>query len=282
MKIILADVLGYCMGVRRAVEIAADSLKNCGSKKVYSFGPLIHNRIALENLAKKGLSVLKDEEISSVEKGSLVVIRAHGVPPAIMEKLSYSGCQILNATCPKVMASQKNAEKYAKLGYTVILAGDSNHGEVAGISGYAGKKFVLVQNKDEAEKMSPLLDDEKAVLLCQTTFSKEEFSQIVEKLSKKIKNLKVLDTICSATKERQDALKRICPDVDGILVVGGKNSANTKRLLQIAEENCGKAALIETAEEIPEDFFELDSVGITAGASTPNSVIERVVAALKK
>ncbi len=282
MKIILADMLGYCMGVRRAVEIAADSLKNCGSKKVYSFGPLIHNRIALENLAKKGLSVLKDEEISSVEKGSLVVIRAHGVPPAIMEKLSDSGCQILNATCPKVMASQKNAEKYAKLGYTVILAGDSNHGEVAGISGYAGKKFVLVQNKDEAEKMSPLPDDEKAVLLCQTTFSKEEFSQIVEKLSKKIKNLKVLDTICSATKERQDALKRICPDVDGILVVGGKNSANTKRLLQIAEENCGKAALIETAEEIPEDFFELDSVGITAGASTPNSVIERVVAALKK
>ena len=91
-----------------------------------------------------------------------------------------------------------------------------------------------------------------------------------------------MDTICSATKERQDALKRICPDVDGILVVGGKNSANTKRLLQIAEENCGKAALIETAEEIPEDFFELDSVGITAGASTPNSVIERVVAALKK
>lgn len=282
MKVILADVLGYCMGVRRAVEMAADSLKNCGSKKVYSFGPLIHNRIALENLAKKGLSVLKNEEISSVGNGSLVIIRAHGVPPEILEKLSDSGCQILNATCPKVMASQKNAEKYAKLGYTVILAGDSNHGEVAGISGYAGKKFVLVQNKDEAEKMSPLPDDEKAVLLCQTTFSKEEFSQIVEKLSKKIKNLKVLDTICSATKERQDALKRICPDVDGILVVGGKNSANTKRLLQIAEENCGKAALIETAEEIPEDFFELDSVGITAGASTPNSVIERVVAALKK
>lgn len=281
MKIILADVLGYCMGVRRAVEMAADSLNN-GSKKVYSFGPLIHNRIALENLAKNGLSVLQEDEISSVENGSLVIIRAHGVPPAILDKLSASGCQILNATCPKVMASQKNAEKYAKLGYTVILAGDSNHGEVAGISGYAGKKFVLVQNKDEAEKMPPLPAGENAVLLCQTTFSKEEFSQIVEKLSKKIKNLKVLDTICSATKERQDALKRLCPDVDGILVVGGKNSANTKRLLQIAEENCGKAALIETADEIPEDFFALDSVGITAGASTPNSVIEKVVAALEK
>ena len=281
MKVILADVLGYCMGVRRAVEMADDSLKNCGAKKVYSFGPLIHNRIALENLAKKGLSVLKEDKIPGIEKGSLVVIRAHGVPPAIMEKLSDSGCQILNATCPKVMASQKNAEKYAKLGYTVILAGDSNHGEVAGISGYAGKKFVLVQNKDEAEKMPPLSDDENAVLLCQTTFSKEEFSQIVEKLSKKIKNLKVLNTICSATKERQDALKRLCPKVDGILVVGGRNSANTKRLLQIAGENCGKAVLIETAEEIPEDFFALDSVGITAGASTPNSVIKKVVAALE-
>ncbi len=282
MKVILADVLGYCMGVRRAVEMAADSLENCGQKKVYSFGPLIHNRIALENLAKNGLSVLGEDEISSVEKGSLVVIRAHGVPPVIMEKLSAAGCQILNATCPKVMASQKNAEKYAKLGYTVILAGDSNHGEVAGISGYAGKKFVLVQNKDEAEKMPSLPPEENAVLLCQTTFSKEEFSQIVEKLSKKIKNLKVLNTICSATKERQDALKALCPRADGILVVGGKNSANTKRLLQIAGENCGKAALIETAEEIPEDFFSLDSVGITAGASTPNSVIEKVVAALEK
>lgn len=281
MKIILADVLGYCMGVRRAVEIASDSLKNCGSKKVYSFGPLIHNRIALENLAEKGLSVLKEEDISSVEKGSLVVIRAHGVPPVILEKLSGSECQILNATCPKVMASQKNAEKYAKLGYTVILAGDSNHGEVAGISGYAGKKFVLVQNKDEAEKMPPFPEKENAVLLCQTTFSKAEFSQIVENLSKKIKNLKVLNTICSATKERQDALKKLCPQVQGVLVVGGKNSANTKRLFQIAEENCRKAALIETADEIPEDFFSLDSVGITAGASTPNSVIEKVVGALE-
>ena len=281
MKVILADVLGYCMGVRRAVEIAADSLENCGSKKVYSFGPLIHNRIALENLAKNGLSVLEEKQIPFTEKGSLVIIRAHGVPPVVLKKLSDSGCHILNATCPRVLASQKNAEKYAKLGYTVILAGDSNHGEVAGISGYAGENFVLVQNKDEAEKLPPFSDGQNAVLLCQTTFSKEEFSQIVERLSKKIKNLKVLNTICSATKERQEALKRLCPKVEGILVVGGKNSANTRRLLQIAEENCPKAALIETADEIPEEFFALESVGITAGASTPNSVIEKVVAALE-
>lgn len=281
MKVILADVLGYCMGVRRAVECAGKALtENCG-KKVYSLGPLIHNRIALENFAEKGLSILKSEDISSVENGSLVVIRAHGVPPFVLDELKGAGVEIIDATCPKVLASQKNAKKYAELGYTVILAGDANHGEVAGIAGYAGKKFILVQGKDEAENLPPLDDDENAVLLCQTTFSKIEFEQIVECLSGKIKNLKVLNTICSATKERQDALQELCPKVQGILVVGGKNSANTKRLFQIAKENCNVAALIETADEIPEQFFLLDSVGITAGASTPNSVIEEVEDVLK-
>lgn len=276
MKVILADVLGYCMGVKRAVESADSALNNNPDKKVYSLGPLIHNRIALESLSKKGLSILDSEKSDSAKNGSVVVIRAHGVPPAVLEKLNNNGAEIVNATCPKVVASQKNAKKYASLGYTVILAGDSNHGEVAGIAGYAGEKFILVQNKEEAQKLTPLKDSEKAVLLCQTTFSAEEFLQIVECLSKKIKNLKVLNTICSATKERQEALRELCPKVEGVLVVGGKNSANTKRLFQIAKENCENAALIETAEEIPSQFFLLDTVGITAGASTPKDVIEKV------
>ncbi len=281
MKVILADVLGYCMGVKRAVESADFALKNNPNKKVFSLGPLIHNRIALEKLSEKGLSVLDSEKVDSAKKGSVVVIRAHGVPPIVLEKLNKNGAEIVNATCPKVVASQKNAKKYADLGYTVILAGDSNHGEVAGIAGYAGKKFILVQSKEDAEKLKPLKDSEKAILLCQTTFSAEEFAHIVECLSKKIKNLKVLNTICSATKERQEALRALCPKVQGVLVVGGKNSANTKRLFQIAKENCKNAALIETAEEIPTQFFLLDTVGVTAGASTPKEVIEEVVERLE-
>lgn len=277
MKIVLADVLGYCMGVNRAVEIAFDSLKNAGEKRVYSLGPLIHNRVALENLNEKGLCILNNDELSGIKEGSLVIIRAHGVPPQVIKELSEKGVQVMNATCPKVLASQKNAEKYAKLGYTIILAGDAHHGEVAGISGYAGSNFILVQNVNEAEELKPFPDTRNAILLCQTTFSSEEFSAIKECLSKKIKNLKVLNTICSATQERQDALKRLCPKVDGVLVVGGKNSANTKRLFQIAEKNCSHSALIETAEEIPQEFFSLKTVGITAGASTPKFVIEKVI-----
>lgn len=167
------------------------------------------------------------------------------------------------------------------MNYTVILAGDSNHGEVIGIAGYAGNKFYLVQDSEDAKKLIPPEDaDENAILLSQTTFSPQEFEKIAKIIKEKYKNLKVMNTICPATKERQDSLLRLCPLVEGVLVVGGKNSANTKRLLQTAKENCSKAALIETADEIPEDFFKLQIVGITAGASTPDSAIEEVKNAL--
>lgn len=282
MKVILADVLGYCMGVRRAIDSAYKSLEDNPGKKVYSLGPLIHNQTALESLSEKGLFVLREPSIEEVPENSVVVIRAHGIPPVTMNRLLERKCNVINATCPRVLASQNNAKKYAELGYYVILAGDKNHGEVVGIAGFAGEKFFLVENADDAGNLPDFDEEEKAVLLCQTTFSLEEFSKIADVLSSKIKNLKVMNTICPATKERQEALQKLCPEVEGVLVVGGKNSANTKRLLQIAEENSGRASLIETASEIPSDFFELKTVGITAGASTPDSVIRNVVEVLKK
>lgn len=282
MTVILADVLGYCMGVRRAVDSAYKALEENPGKKVYSLGPLIHNQVALDSLGEKGLSVLREPSIEEVGENSVVIVRAHGIPPVTMNRLLDRKCQVVNATCPRVLASQNNAKRYAEQGFTVILAGDKNHGEVVGIAGFAGEKFILVENKADAENIPSFGDEENAVLLCQTTFSLEEFSEIAEVLSKKIKNLKVMNTICPATKERQEALQKLCPEVDGVLVVGGKNSANTKRLLQIAQENCKKACLIETAAEIPQVFFALEKVGITAGASTPDSVIEKVVNWLKK
>lgn len=275
MKVFLADVLGYCMGVRRAMDCANKALCDNSDKRVYSLGPLIHNRIALEGLQNKGMTVLDEENIDSINEESIIVIRAHGVAPSVSNKLISKNLNVVNATCPKVTASQRNAEKYAKQGYLVLLVGDKNHGEVTSIAGYAGTSFKLIENIQEAKSLK--IDyNQKAVLLCQTTYNAEDFLSIAEEISKKVSDLKILNTICSATKERQEALKKLCPDVDGVIVVGGKNSANTKRLYQIAQENCKRAALIETWQEIPEDFYNLEKVGITAGASTPDEVIMEV------
>lgn len=273
MKVILADVLGYCMGVRRAIDAALECLENNKDFPVYSLGPLIHNNTTLSYLAEKGLNILTEDEIPHVEENSVVIIRAHGVPPAILEQLEKRKCTVINATCPRVLASQKNAEKFAKRGFSIILAGDRNHGEVSGIAGYAGNAFSLIQNTSEAEKFDASTIREDALLLSQTTFNPDEFEKISKILQKKIKNLKILNTICPATVERQNALLKLCPKVDGVIVAGGKNSANTKRLLLSAKENCQNAVLIENAEEIPEQFFKLQRVGITAGASTPDSTI---------
>ncbi|MDE5898016.1 MAG: 4-hydroxy-3-methylbut-2-enyl diphosphate reductase, partial [Treponemataceae bacterium] len=274
MVVVPAEILGYCMGVRRAVERALAALEAHKGGKVYSLGPLIHNRRALEALSERGLSILEDGCAAKAEPGSCVIVRAHGVPPETVRLLSEKNCAVVDATCPRVVASQKRAAQYAAMGYTVLFAGDKNHGEVAGIAGYAGPEFILVQNREEAAALPALSG--RAALMSQTTFSPVEFAAIAEILSKKCRSLEVVNTICPATRERQEALLRLCPRVDGVLVVGGRNSANTRRLLQTAEAHCRSAALIECAAEIPAPFFRLETVGITAGASTPAWIIKEV------
>ncbi len=281
MEVILADVLGYCMGVRRAVDFVEKALETSSDKKVYTLGPLIHNKIALEKLQEKGLSVIQENNINLLNQNTVVAIRAHGVSPNVIKNIENTGAMIVNATCPKVSASQKNAYKYAQMGYLVILVGDKNHGEVTGIAGYAGDSFLLIETVSDAKNVQNSLQ-QKAVLLSQTTFNSDEFESIAEILKPKFKELKILNTICSATRERQDALKRLCPLVEGVIVVGGKNSANSRRLFEIAKENCMKSVFIENVDEIPDYFYKLNKVGITAGASTPDSVIKAVKEALEK
>lgn len=281
MEVILADVLGYCMGVRRAVDFVEKALETSSDKKVYTLGPLIHNKIALEKLQEKGLSVIQENNINLLNQNTVVAIRAHGVSPDVIKSIENTGAMIVNATCPKVSASQKNAYKYAQMGYLVILAGDKNHGEVTGIAGYAGDSFLLIETVSDAKNVQNSLQ-QKAVLLSQTTYNSDEFESIAEILKPKFKELKILNTICSATRERQDALKRLCPLVEGVIVVGGKNSANSRRLFEIAKENCMKSVFIENVDEIPDYFYKLNKVGITAGASTPDSVIKAVKEALEK
>lgn len=276
MKVIRADVLGFCFGVRRAVEEAEKALSE-KNKSVYSLGPLIHNESVLEKLEAEGLSIIEEENINQIQNGSVVIIRAHGVEPSVIEKLKAKNCQIVDATCPRVKANQKMVEKHSVNNDYVILSGDNNHGEVKGIAGYAGENFRLVQNPAEAELLELENWQEKDILLIsQTTYSRSEFEKIEAVLKRKYSNITVKNTICPATSERQQALIELCSKVEGILVIGGKSSANTKRLFQIAQENCKNAALIQSKEDIPNEFFSLSTIGITAGASTPDHIIDAV------
>ncbi|MCQ2579439.1 MAG: 4-hydroxy-3-methylbut-2-enyl diphosphate reductase [Treponemataceae bacterium] len=283
MNIERAEILGYCMGVRRAVETAELACRENPDKHIFTLGPLIHNNSALETLEKQGIHILKEDasDLNCKEQNNVVIVRAHGVPPFVIENLKGNGVDVIDATCPRVLSSQKRAADYARRGYTVFLAGDKNHGEVVGISGHArsnGAECIVIEHKEDAEAVAVV--PEKSVLLSQTTISRNEYDAIAAALKQKNQNLVVLNTICPATDERQNALVELCKNVDGVLVIGGKHSANTKRLLRTALELCRHAALIETADEIPEEFYRLKNVGLTAGASTPDFVIESVEAKL--
>ncbi len=282
MKIIRASVLGFCFGVRRAVELAEKALSENPGKKVYSLGPLIHNENALSALEAKGLHIVQENEIDKLEEGSVVIIRAHGVAPSVTDVLEAKKCIIIDATCPRVKASQKMVERYSNENDYVVLTGDRNHGEVIGIAGYAGKNFAQIQDYTEAESFNiPDSDTKNIILLSQTTYSPKEFEKIEKLFRAKFKNIAVMNTICPATNERQEALLELCKQVEGVLVIGGKNSANTKRLYQTAAANCKNAVHIQNSSEIPSDFYKLNSLGITAGASTPDSIIDDVERLLK-
>ena len=296
MKVVRAKILGFCAGVRRAV-VAAEKALDENKGQVYTLGPLIHNPVALNKLAERNLKILVESKIPLLNSQDTVIIRAHGVPPETEKAIREKGVNVVNATCPLVTKSQKTAAEYASKGYVIFFAGDKNHGEVIGIEGYARKgaktagkplHFLLVKDVEELKhsimelsSQKILSSDSKIVLLSQTTFSIKMFDNLQAELKSSFPNAEVISSICPATHERQDSLVELCEKVDGIIVIGGKNSANTNRLFATAQKLCKKAVLIETPEEIPSEFFELEKVGITAGASTPDDTIDAVEARLK-
>lgn len=278
MKVFKAEVLGFCMGVKRAVESAETALAenesyNPSLKKVFTLGPLIHNPTVLDSLSSRGVEILTEDNYTKADASSVVIIRAHGTTPQVMDGLKATGATIIDSTCPRVHLSQKRAREWVEKGYTIIIAGDRNHGEVTSISGYAEGNVVILQNANEAKDLDV---PEKSVLLSQTTFSSAEFEKIQNILSEKNSQIVVFNSICPATFERQNALKDIEGKADGIIVVGGKTSANTRRLFEIAKGICPNACHIENATEIPEFFYSLGTVALTAGASTPDSIIDEV------
>ena len=279
-KIIRADIMGYCMGVRRAVEAAEQALLDNPLRPVYTYGPLIHNPSAIERLSAAGVVIIGPGYAPIPEdfSGKSVILRAHGIPPLEKDELIKRKALIVDATCPRVLSSQKRAKSYFDKGYTVILAGDRDHGEISGIAGYAPGCILL---ESRADALSILDWPQKAVLISQTTIKLTEYDAIAEVLSSHIPDLVVLDTICPATVERQKALAELSKLVEGILVVGGKESANTQRLFLSAKQLCPHAWHVETAKDIPPEVSSFSCIGITAGASTPDEVIDAVEQALQ-
>ncbi len=272
-----AEVLGRCMGVRRAVDLAMATADSDASRPVYTLGPLIHNPQAVAELEARGVVALGSDDIDERVRGKSVVIRAHGVPPLLRSRLEELGARLVDATCPRVIASQRKARGYASRGWKVIIVGDRDHGEVTGIAGFASSGWAVVGSPAEAEALE--LEGPVAVI-AQTTIKNEEYRSICEVLARRFSGVEVVDSICPATEDRQRALARLAAETDAIVVVGGRNSANTSRLYTTAMALGKPSWHVETAAELPDEVFAYERVGVTAGASTPESLVAEVEAAL--
>ena len=275
-----AKVLGFCMGVRRAVEAVYRALADYPDKTVYTYGPLIHNPVTMQLLESKGVRIVNPDKAlkPQITPQSPIIIRAHGISPQKRQEPKECDAIIIDATSPRVIASQMRAAQYSQKGYTVILAGDKNHGELIGIKGYAlsvpNSTCITVQTAAEADMLQ--CDGAPAVLIAQTTITREEYRAIAAILRNKIPDLTVLETICPATDERQDALLELVQQVDAILVIGGNNSANTRRLLQTALDSGKPAWLAESVVDIPQEIYQYRTIGLAAGASTPDTSIDAI------
>ncbi|SMO63711.1 4-hydroxy-3-methylbut-2-enyl diphosphate reductase [Balnearium lithotrophicum] len=271
MKIKVAKSAGFCWGVKRAVNMAVDSVKKAGGRAL-CLGELIHNKREIERL--KNLGMVFIEDMNDLRKGDTVVIRSHGVSPKVLEFLKRKGVEIVDATCPFVKDVHEKAIKLEEEGYPVLILGNARHPEVIGIAGHV-KNPMIIGSLEEIKKL-PLM--KKLGVVCQTTLNLSFFKEAVSILSLKVKDLKVYNTICSATSVRQKETLKLAKEVDVMFVIGGKNSSNTTKLYQIAKEVNPRTYHIESKDEIEPDWLEnSETVGITAGASTPQWVIEEVV-----
>jgi (E)-4-hydroxy-3-methyl-but-2-enyl pyrophosphate reductase len=274
MEVILADKAGFCFGVKRAINTAFETAVK---GNVYCLGPLIHNPQEVERLRQSGVRTVDD--FSSLNSGDFLIIRSHGVPPRVLAQAREKGLRIIDLTCPFVGKAQRDAEGLCKDGYQVVVVGEKKHPEVQSILGYAGGHSVVIET---AEDMAGMKFQTRLGVVAQTTQSYGNFSEIVLKLLRLSKELKVFNTICNSTKERQDAARSLAGQVDVMIVVGGRNSANTTRLVSVCKQEGRPTYHIEVAGEIMDEWLAgVRKVGVTAGASTPDWVLEGVLKKLR-
>ncbi len=275
MEVIVAKTAGFCFGVRRAVDQVYEQIEH-GQGPIYTLGPIIHNEEVVKDLEEKGVVVLEDSDsLEQIGQGT-VIIRSHGVGRQVYDQIKSRGLHLADATCPFVKKIHRIVEEQNRQGRRVIIIGDSAHPEVEGIRGWGDDRTLTVKNEKEMEAL-PDLRGEKLCIVSQTTYNYNKFKDLVEKFSEKGYDILVLNTICNATQERQVEAERIASQVEAMVVIGGKNSSNTRKLYEICRKECRNTYYIQTVGDLnPESVSSVRSVGITAGASTPKNIIEEV------
>ena len=275
MDVTVAKTAGFCFGVKRAVENVYEQIEK-GKTPIYTFGPIIHNEEVVRDLEERGVKVLETaEELRQLTDG-VVVIRSHGVGKDIYDILEKNGIEIIDATCPFVKKIHRIVSEQNENGRRVIIVGNGKHPEVEGIKGWGNDDTLVIETAEEFEKLQ-ISDGEKLCIVAQTTFNYNKFQDLVEKISKTRYDILVLNTICNATQERQVEARQIASQVDVMIVIGGRNSSNTQKLYEICRRECKETYYIQTLKDFkPEKAGSVRSVGITAGASTPNQIIEEV------
>lgn len=276
MNIKLAKTAGFCFGVKRAVDTVYEQIEKHPDTPIYTYGPIIHNDEVIKDLRKNGVRVIQSgEDLSNLNKG-IVIIRSHGVSKSICDCLENLGMTCVDATCPFVKKIHKIVERESMNGRHIVIIGNDEHPEVEGIKGWAKGPVTVIQTAKDAQNLS-LLPKEPLCIVSQTTFNYNKFKELVEIISKKRYDVSVLNTICCATKERQTEAKLIAEEVDAMIVIGDKHSSNTQKLFEICNTACKATYYIQTLDDLDTNQLRsVDTVGITAGASTPNNIIEEV------
>ena len=270
MKIILAKKAGFCFGVKRATQLAFEAAEK--DTDTFTLGPIIHSPQVVQKLEDMGVKVVKNLDKSD---SGTVIIRSHGVLASEMEEAIQKNLEIVDATCPFVKKAQEHVKSLSESGYNVVVVGDADHPEVQGIVSYGGDKVHVVASGEEAAQLPRM---GRIGIVAQTTQSFENLRQVVDECLQRGSEIRVFNTICDATSVRQDEAKDLAGQVDCMLVVGGFNSANTRRLAEICTELQPRTHHIETATEIDPQWFEgVERVGVTAGASTPKWIIDEVI-----
>lgn len=277
-QIIVAENAGFCFGVKRAVDMT-DEFNKKRESKLYTLGPLIHNDDVVRSLEKQGIFQIDINNIAKLKPEDTIVIRSHGVTPETIKLLKQTGAKIMDATCPYVTSIQRKAKKYYREGYQIVIVGDPNHPEVIGINGWCNNTALVTKDGSELEKLP-----QKVCVLSQTTEKQSNYEKTLKRVSQLADDVLTFNTICSATNERQSSADKVSKIVDLMVVIGGKQSSNTRKLFEICSANCNNTILVENVKELPEWAItneELSTIGVTAGASTPDWVIREVINKLK-
>lgn len=280
MEIIIGKNAGFCFGVKNAVDKVTQKIQECG--EIYCLGELVHNKEVTEELIKNGVKFIDKIEDA---KGA-VVIRAHGVPSEVYDKAKDLNLKIEDLTCPKVLYIHNIVKKFRNENYYIFLVGQKEHPETIGTISFCGKNSFIIENPQDIHKAISSFYKSgltKALVISQTTFSLEKFKNIVEIIQENIKNLEIKNTICNATKQRQEETAEIAKKVDMMIIIGGKHSSNSNKLYEIAKENCNKVIFVENKDDLDVNFIKnINNIGIMAGASTPSKSIDEIVDIIKQ